>query len=448
MDKVKLLFESMTYGTTYSFLDEGKDKDELEKIAKKRGIVLPSPDIAIFKGKYAFTDKQNKNRCTLPKEEVEKAINTLVGKAVDVDHLRKTVVGHWLDASLEEDTIITYGAFLKSNFSDEYADFKEKMEKGKVKISFEAWGQREYKGTSGGYDLKDIHFAGGALLNNEEPAFEDAEVLEFAKVLETGNPEIEITEMARFYAYDFQSILTSLGQVECLTCKEKGFSDLIAMDFEESKAKVRCYSCKAEMAVDLSPRPILTKKGRKIKQVQLASELIKKADEEIKNKGGLLKMEEKIKELEQSLAKMKIDLDTKIAEIATKSQELEDYKKVKDEELANIVKERDEAKTKLEEKLKAEKAAIVTARKTELGDEFSKGMTDEDILDEIKFENAKLKKKVSELEKSAKKIEPDGKTKITVGSASDEKIDDALEIGKRVQGYAWTAEADAEDGKD
>ena len=194
--EIKVLFEQMTYGTQYVFLDEAKDKDELQKIAKRRGMVLPSPDLAIFKGKYAFVDQANKNGCTLPREEVEKSINTLVGKAVDIDHFRRNVVGTWLDAELDGDTIVTYGSILKSNFADEYNEFRNKMEGGKCKISFEAWGNRRFKNPNNqleGYDLLDIHFAGGALLFNTSPAFSDAEVMEYAmvKIIETGDKIIE-----------------------------------------------------------------------------------------------------------------------------------------------------------------------------------------------------------------------------------------------------------------
>ncbi len=183
MDKVKILFEDMCYNTEYSVLEIGKDDDELLTIGKNYGVDLPSPDIAIFKGKYAITDQQNLNKCTLPRAEVEKALDTLKFKAIDVDHLRKKTIGTWLGAELEGNTIISYGAFWKSNYKEEYADFKDKMADGGIAISMEAWGTREY--TSGNeYRLNNIHFAGGALLDDTSPACPGAEVIELSKAKE------------------------------------------------------------------------------------------------------------------------------------------------------------------------------------------------------------------------------------------------------------------------
>lgn len=179
-NQVEIFLEDISYNTKYEFLDMGKDQNELQTIAQKCRIKLPCNDLAIFKGTYAYVDRQNKNGCTLIKAEVEKALDTLIGKAVDFDHFRKRVVGHWIDAKLEGDTIIAYGVFFKGNFYDDYADVKQLMESDKLGISFEAWGTKEMK-TASTYNLNEIEFAGGALLMKEQPAFDGAEVLEMAK---------------------------------------------------------------------------------------------------------------------------------------------------------------------------------------------------------------------------------------------------------------------------
>jgi hypothetical protein len=335
--QVKVLFEKMTYGTSYMFLDEGKDKDELQKIAKKRGMVLPSPDLAIFKGKFAFVDEANKNGCTLPREEVEKALDTLVGKAVDIDHFRKNVVGTWLDAYLEGDTIYTYGSILKSNFSEEYSEFRNKMEGGSCKISFEAWGNRRFKDTQDelkGYDLMDIHFAGGALLFSTQPAFADAEVMEFAKIIETG---------------------------------------------EGDKSKDANAKIKKEEEIN-----------KKIKDLGFIET----------SQGG--EMEDRVKELEKELAALNGTIDVRDTEInglkAEKAKVEEDFKTIK-ASLDTITADKVAIETKLKEvtalydaKIAEEVASKAKSRKDELGAEFAKDISDEDILDDIKFENLKLKK--------------------------------------------------------
>jgi len=188
MDPFKNLntwLEDMTYASEYTFLEEGKDDDELARIAKKRGISLPSHDLAIFKCKYAFTDRVNKNGCLLPREEVAKSLSTLVGKAVDFDHFRKRICGTWIDADLVGDQIVAYGSFFKSNLQDDFTTIKDLMQRGALSVSFEAWGNKKtLKGNS--YSLNDITFAGGALLLKESPAFPGADVMEMAnnRVLE------------------------------------------------------------------------------------------------------------------------------------------------------------------------------------------------------------------------------------------------------------------------
>ncbi len=276
MDKVKILFQDMSYGMNYRFLDEAKDKDELKKVGERNGMVLPSPDLAIFKGLYAYTDRKNKNGCELPKEEVEKALKTLNHKAVDIDHVRGRTIGHFLEAKLVNDEIIAYGCVLKSNFKEEYKEFKKMMDDNGISMSFEAWGNRIYKDASNpsaGYELKDIHFAGAGLLRREKPAFEGAEVLEFAKVIETGDETVakEDLESSRYYLYDVQSILTALRQVECPSCKEKNYWEVGKIEFDDNKMTARCMNCDAVVSIDLTPPSKLIKKGRTIKKVNKAS---------------------------------------------------------------------------------------------------------------------------------------------------------------------------------
>ena len=202
------LLEDMSYNSKYEFLDVAKDKDELTKIAEKYKIVVPAFDIAIFKCIYGYTDRKNLNGCILPKEEVAKALPTLRGKAIDFDHLRKKVVGFWLDAEIESDTtIVAYGVFFKGNFGEDYEMIKDMMTKGMLGVSFESWGNRIPKDQNS-YELTDIEFAGGALLPTTKPAFPGAgvlemstqRILEFASKLET--PTSFIKDIKEKGSYD------------------------------------------------------------------------------------------------------------------------------------------------------------------------------------------------------------------------------------------------------
>ena len=179
-EEINAFLEDLSFNSKFEFLEEGKINKDLIKAAEKKGIQLPDKDLTVFKCIYAFTGKVNKNGCLLPKEEVEKSLPTLIGKAIDFDHFRKRVVGHWIDAELKGDEIIAIGIFFKGNFSEDYEIIKELFDKNNLSISFEAWGKRNYK-EDGTYELSDISWAGGALLLKTQPAFSGAGVLEMAK---------------------------------------------------------------------------------------------------------------------------------------------------------------------------------------------------------------------------------------------------------------------------
>jgi len=281
----------MTYNSAYTFLEEGKDKEELLKIASKRGIKLPSHDLACFKCVYAFVDRMNKNGCTLPREEVEKSLSSLVGKAIDFDHFRKRVVGYWIDAEVQGEKIIAWGIFFKGNFQEDYQTIAELLQSGRLAISFEAWGNRIAEGASDKYSLTDIDFAGGALLLKESPAFPGSEVmemankeriLEFAKVMtkpETfihegkieGDDFIEtylrMPECGRRWIHDAGEIVKMLEDVDCSVCHSKGGHDLHSIDFIKNNGRIQCPSC--EMSIDFTPRTETVKKGkRQITQIK------------------------------------------------------------------------------------------------------------------------------------------------------------------------------------
>ncbi len=514
-NRIEIFLEDMTYNTRFEFLEEAKS-DELKKIAEKRGIKLPAHDLAIFKGRYAYIDRRNKNNCTLPKEEVEKALDTINGKAIDFDHLRKRVVGYWIDASIEKDEIISYGIFFKGNFREDYQTIKELMQKDVLAISFEAYGNREF--TDGDkYNLTDIEFAGGALLSKEKPAFPGSEVLEmankdrvleFAKIMTPPNTFVhtgekqdvksnkkevkevvdemkDLSETARFHVWDIQGIMRLLGELDCLSCKEKGMFDPLNIDFENNTTKVKCINCSAELKVDLTPKAKLTKKGRKIKKVtalQDKAKIDKTEESKILRRARLLKMKKlleqykkaSIEEVLQEIAKADINRELKAEEMDKvrvkidgmkedevteevikdifKAEEIKkdapankpadkpadapaDKPKDKTDENAKKLDEAQKEIAKLKDDLKkatdkltliakAEKDKLIKARKDELG-EFAKDVSDEDILNDTKFENLKLKKYIADKE-AGKDVKPP--VDLTKGSVEKGKTD---EVTKR-----------------
>ena len=122
----------------------------------------------------------------------------------------------------------------------------------------------------------------------------------------------------------------------------------------------------------------------------------------------------------------------------------------KDKEISDLKTALATANTKLAEfeksKTDAERAALdakIKARKDELG-EFAKDMKDEDILDEVKFENAKLKKEVAELKsgKTPKKPEEAKKKPDLVTGGADKNTEDEIKAAaKRVSEMAFGKES-------
>lgn len=491
MQRVPILFEDLSFNSQYEFIEEGKESSELKEMLIKKGVPYPSKDLAIFKGRYAMIDKANKNKCTLPKKEVKKAIKTLAMKAIDKDHFRRNTIGVWLDAELDGDEILSYGLLWKNNFEEEYAEIKDRMQKGKMKISFEAWGDRVFK-ENGGYDLTNIEFAGGALLFETDPAFPEAEVLEmsnrvleFAKVIEDVNKEKFIESEAKklveehkgnevvkekmeeakfhFIPQDCMIIDKFLWDTPCPSCQVKGMYNVSSIDFDKSETKVDCIKCGAKYTLNLEPDVTVDKKGKKIK------DLIKANETKIDTKGGIDKVDELLKKynkatieevvsflekeidvaksitkevedgflksIEEAAESLKACMNTKIKDgISSKDAFKECIKMMKsslDEEIATL---KSQLKVFEDEKATQEKAKrdeLIKSRKDELGD-FAKDMKDEDILDEVKYENAKLKKENAEL----KKTNP-AKGGLEAGAQVDETHKPAFEAQKRIQEGAW-----------
>lgn len=449
-EKLNSFLKELSYGMVYEVLEEGKNNDELEKVAKRHKLKLPAKDLAVFKGIYAFVDKENLNGCTLPKEEVEKALDTLNGKSVDFDHLRKKIVGYWLEGSIEKSgQIIAYGVFFKGSLQDEYEELKSLLSEGKLKISFEAWGTREDNGEgTDSYDLKNIEFAGGALLLTTEPAFAGAKVLEMAKTmsepkgffkdlrefqLEKANEE-KFLEYSRMYTSDMQTIMRLLYEVTCPSCNEQYPQQVDNIDFTNSTVDTTCIGCGSQNEVMMSPRV------KKMETARVIESISKKSDNKSLNISEDEKlMEEKVKQLEEAIAKLNEKIAGLEAEKASLTAKVVEADKKIEEANARVESAKEEAKKELEEatKVAAEKATKVAERKAELGEEFAKDMSDEDILNDDKFENAKLKKENAELKASKPEKASVKETSLQAGAKAEAKPDRIAEKQKSVRKYAF-----------
>ena len=280
LTQYNLFLQDLTYNAAFRILDEAKDKNELLEVAKANGLVLPAQDIAVFKCTYAYTDRQNLNGCTLPKADVEKALGTLNGKSVDIDHQRKTVIGYWLEGRIDKNEIIAYGAIWKDNFAEDYKLIKEMFDAGNLAVSFEAWGNRTYTNAAKTeYTLSDIEFAGGAILIKTKPAFAGAGVLEMAKkrvlelasIMEANAPKEFVHERGNELDYE----LFSGTQDELEDALESEEFDLPMFPSEVDKLEVsKKLTTKERKAIPNEHFAVVktTKDGKTVRKFPIADE--------------------------------------------------------------------------------------------------------------------------------------------------------------------------------
>jgi len=199
-----------------SILEEGKEKDDILEVAEARGYNLKgNSDLAGFKTIFTFADKANKNKARLPKEKLLKALPGMIGKPVDIDHIRNYVVGHYIDYryKVAEDMVIAYGVFYKSNFGDEWDTAQKLFKAGKLGTSYEIWCPKSKRKqlSDGTYELTEMEIAGGGLMFKEKPAFEDAKILEMAKKhVEENSIDLVIASVK---IYDNDEIISSAAMV-------------------------------------------------------------------------------------------------------------------------------------------------------------------------------------------------------------------------------------------
>jgi len=143
MNNKKIIAEfllDMAKNSKTEFIDVSEVDKELIDAAKKFGIVLPSPDLAIMKTVYAEIDKVNLNGVILPKKAVEKGLNTLIGKNCNWEHDGAGFVcGYTIDAKIVENKIETINVIFKSLFPEQADELKEKVKSGEAAVSFEIW---------------------------------------------------------------------------------------------------------------------------------------------------------------------------------------------------------------------------------------------------------------------------------------------------------------------
>lgn len=227
-------------------LEEGKEKDDILEVATAKGYNLKnSHDLAGFKTIFTFANQANKNKARLPQEKLLKVLPGIIGKPVDIDHIRNYVVGHYIDYRYRaaENMVIAYGVFYKSNFGDEWATAQKLFKAGTLATSYEIWCPKDKRKQlpDGTYELTEMEIAGGGLMFKEKPAFEKATVLELA------------SDCSRMFEVVKQRIMESAAELVCASVKTYDTNDIVVSDtfkFKPSKSTVTDLKMSKNSRVD------------------------------------------------------------------------------------------------------------------------------------------------------------------------------------------------------
>jgi len=241
----QLLLEIAKDSTTELIEDAKLDKEIIDA-AKKMGMIIPSPDFAIFKTKWADIDKKNLNDVSLPKKAVEEGIQTLVGKNLNFEHLGAyNVCGFCLSVKTKDNIIECIQVFYRSLYPDKFEELKEKIKTKEAAVSFEIYNVDE-KGNSVIKVLEDgtkvitkIHAHGTGLLLVNPPACPTAKIfhLEAKKEIQEAEKIVD-----KVFGEDLIFAEMAIEKPICKNCgkcnckKEEKIVELIKL-FENVKAE-------------------------------------------------------------------------------------------------------------------------------------------------------------------------------------------------------------------
>jgi Zn finger protein HypA/HybF involved in hydrogenase expression len=232
-------------------LEGSKIDKEIVDSAKKMGLIIPSPDFAIFKTKWADIDKENLNKVRLPRKAVEDGIQTLVGKNLNFEHKGAyNVCGFCLSVKITKDEIECIQVFYKSLYPDEFENLKEKIKNKEAAVSFEIYNVDE-KGNSvikqlddGTKEITKIHCHGTGLLMVNPPACPTAKIF---KLVAKNLTDAATKELNKVFSPDLIYAGLALEETEeasyecqCLKCGKVIISEKHCKD-------IKCPACGGDM---------------------------------------------------------------------------------------------------------------------------------------------------------------------------------------------------------
>jgi len=254
-----------------------------------------------------------------------------------------------------------------------------------------------------------------------------------------------------------------IGDAKKLTYKERKNinDDMFAVIVEKSGRKTRMFPMHdvshVRNALARLPQATETLKKLDVSVETVKRKILKRAKE--LNMTDILKRHEKggynVEELLKKYNKATIEelssfVDETLASLTAKEQEVASLKSEKETiskqieesslaienaklELEKVKAEFATVKEELDKRIVAEKQAFVKSRRDELGEEFSKELSDEDISNDLKFENAKLRKEISKIKQEKGSVASAG---LEAGK-TDEKVPEHFVKQNRIKDQAF-----------
>lgn len=443
------------------------DSEDLIKLAKKKGIVLPSNHLGVFKTIYAQADgRPNRNGVRLDKEAVEEALPSLIGAQVNINHWRQNwTVGSIFWAKLnDKDEIEVAFTFFKDIYSKEFKIANELLEKGELTVSFELTydPDTQESHSDGTVTLHDMTFVGMGFLLDEKPAEPTAIVFEMAKIkrrvmdlIKNDSPDLVF---AREAVVNCQDLLETINAA----IEEKKLNP--NLDLSDKTANIHIENNEEKIDKDLEKGGIAIMKEKEKKDVKTEDQKVvdekvettkadvkvedvkseevkedKKVDEKTDKSEDTSKDEKEASEEKPEDADLKIvteekkvitetmdeksdtvEVESEIKQTVTRDDEVvsevtsntsektvwtfAEVEKIKADYEAKIATLETTLSSKDKEIVKAKEDAVKVDRlKSELG-EYVVDFSDEDFSDETKVENARLKKENADLKKSKEVI--------------------------------------------
>lgn len=185
-DYYSKVLKKINANTKIEVLKDEETKDLIETL-KKKGIDLSTVGGAIDLGGikliYTYFDRASGNKEVTPEDEFKRALNSLNGKPLALDHELGKVVGHYVATKIEGNKAIAYAVFYKRHFPEIWKIVQERAKKGTLKHSWHILNPKGSNGkdSNGNTIIKDMILSGGSLVLKGQAAYPEAYVLRTAE---------------------------------------------------------------------------------------------------------------------------------------------------------------------------------------------------------------------------------------------------------------------------